>query len=103
MKYLFRFSFGDTFLSWFTFRTSLDLKRTEMKMYKIKRKLINRNWNQHKTDNHRKLKAEIQNEQRKDFWKYIENKIFDIPIPDQDNSKFRDLHKWLLITFNTAH
>ena len=31
----------------------------------------------------RKLKSEIQKEQRKAYWSYIQNVIFDIPIPEQ--------------------
>ena len=51
-------------------------------MNKDRRKLMKRHSKEHKSDQLKHLKAEIQKEQRIAYWKYIENMIFDIQIPD---------------------
>ena len=38
----------------------------------------------------KKLKHTVQNEQRKAYWKYIENIIFDLPIKDSDPHQYSD-------------
>jgi len=57
------------------------------KMNNLRRKL-SKNKTRQKSDKLKDLKREIQKEQRQEYWKYIENMIFDMPIPDQDNTKF---------------
>ena len=52
-----------------------------------KRKLSKRNKHQSKSNKLSQLKSEIQKEQRKAYWNYIENMIFDIPVPEQDSTK----------------
>ena len=59
-------------------------KELKRKMNTYKKKLLSvKKRNLNKSDNLRKLKSEIQNQQRKAYWSYIENMIFDIPIPEQ--------------------
>lgn len=56
-------------------------------MNKYKRKLSKRNKYQSKSNKLSQLKSEIQKEQRKAYWNYNENMIFDIPVPEQDSPK----------------
>ena len=59
------------------------------KMNKYRRKLRKRQSKQKpKSEELKKLKREIQKEQRQGYWRYIENMIFDIPIPDQESNRF---------------
>jgi hypothetical protein len=39
---------------------------------------------------YKKLKHTVQIEQRKAYWKYIENIIFDLPIKDSDQHQYSD-------------
>ena len=58
------------------------------KMKKYRRKLRKRQPKQKpKSEALKKLKREIQKEQRQGYWRYIENMIFDIPIPDQESNR----------------
>lgn len=62
---------------------SHDLRK---KMNNYRRKLAkSKKCHKHKSDKLKQIKSEIQKEQRQAYWKYIENMIFDIPIPEQDN------------------
>ena len=58
------------------------------KMNRYKRKLLKRNKNHAKSNDLRLLKSQIQKEQRKAYWSYIENMIFNIPIPDESSGNF---------------
>ena len=58
------------------------------KMNKYRRKLRKRQSKQKpKIEELKKLKREIQKEQRQGYWRCIENMIFDIPIPDQESNR----------------
>ena len=58
------------------------------KINKYRRKLRKRQPKQKpKNEALKKLKREIQKEQRQGYWRYIENMIFDIPIPDQESNR----------------
>ena len=58
------------------------------KMKKYRHKLRKRQSKQKpKSEELKKLKKEIQNEQRQGYLRYIENMIFDIHIPDQESSR----------------
>ena len=70
-------------------------------MNRYKRKLSKRNKHQSKSNKLSQLKAEIQKEQRKAYWNYIENMIFDIPVPEQDSSKINKHPKNLFSDIKT--
>ena len=72
------------------------------KMNKYRRKLRKRQSKQKpKSEELKKLKREIQKEQRQGYWIYIENMIFDIPIPDQESNRFTKYPKNLLSYIKT--
>ena len=57
-------------------------------MNKYRRNLRKRQSKQKpKSEELKKLKREIQKEQRQGYWRYIENMILDIPIPDQESNR----------------
>ena len=57
------------------------------KMNKYRRKLRKRQSKQKPKSEELKKLREIQKEQRQVYWRYIENMIFDIPIPDQESNR----------------
>ena len=72
------------------------------KMNKYRRKLRKRQSKQKpKSEELKKLKREIQKEQRQGYWRYIENMIFDIPIPDQESNRFTKYPKNLFSYIKT--
>ena len=71
-------------------------------MNKYRRKLRKRQSKQKpKSEELKKLKREIQKEQRQGYWRYIENMIFDIPIPDQESNRFTKYPKNLFSYIKT--
>ena len=68
------------------------------------RKLINKKNKYHRKKNqnpsmYKKLKHTLQKEQRKAYWKYIENIIFDLPIKDSDQHQYSDFKPKKLFSY----
>ena len=73
------------------------------KMNKYGRKLRKRQSKQKpKSEELKKLKREIQKEQRQGYWRYIENMIFDIPIPEQESNRFTKYPKNLFLIYQAT-
>ena len=68
------------------------------------RKLINKKNKYHRKKNqnpsmYKKLKHTVQKEQRKAYWKYIENIIFDLPFKDSDQHQYSDFKPKRLFSY----